>query len=85
MEKVLKLKGIFERKIETWNSNIQQYNDMYNEAEKENRNKSITVSKYEQNRAKMAQYERQIDRLVPELKTYMTVLEIINNVIEAED
>ena len=48
MEKILMLKEIFERKIEKWSNNIQRYNDMYNEVEKENRNKSITVSKYEQ-------------------------------------
>ena len=85
MEKALKLKKIFEKKIEKWNNTIQQYNDLYNELEKENRNKSITVAKYEQNCGKMASYKRHIEGLVPELKTYRAVLGIINNVIETED
>ena len=81
MEKALKIKEIFERKIKKWSEDIQYYNDLYLELEKENRNKSITVSKYEQNKSKMAFYQRQIDGLREELKTYRTSLEIVNNVL----
>ena len=81
MDKAIKIKEIFERKIKGWNEDIQYYNDLYLEAEKENRNKSITVSKYEQNQSKMKFYKRQIDGLREELKTYRTALEIVNNVL----
>lgn len=81
MEKALKIKEIFERKIKKWSEDIQYYNNLYLELEKENKNKSITVSKYEQNKSKMAFYQRQIDELREELKTYRTSLEIVNNVL----
>ena len=81
MDKALKIKEIFERKIEKWNNDIQYFNDLYLKAEKENRNKSITVYKYEQNKSKMAFYQRQVDGLREELKTYRTALEIVNNVL----
>ena len=82
MDKAIKIKEIFERKIKRWSEDIQYYNDLYLEAEKENRNKSITVYKYEQNKSKMNFYQRQVDELVQELRVYRTVLEIINNVLE---
>lgn len=85
MKKALKLKEIFEKKIETLNKYIRQYNDSYNEVTKENRNKSITVSKYEQNQAKMTQYARLVDTLVSELRVYRAVLKIVNNVIDTAD
>ena len=85
MEKILKLKEILERKIEKTNNVIQQYNDLYNELEKENRNKRIMLLKYESNRARMAQCQRLIDELVPELKAYRMTLNIITNLIENED
>ena len=81
MERAIKIKEIFERKIKKWSEDVQYYNDLYLEAEKENKNKSITVFKYEQNKSKMAFYQRQIDGLREELKVYRTVLEIVNNVL----
>lgn len=81
MDKAIKIKEIFERKIKKWCEDIQYFNDLYLEAEKENRDKSITVSKYEQNKAKMTFYQRQVDGLREELKTYRTALEIVNNVL----
>ena len=81
MDKAIKIKEIFERKVEKWYNDIQYFSDLYHEAEKENRDKSITVSKYEQNKAKMGFYQRQVDGLREELKTYRTALEIVNNVL----
>lgn len=77
MDKAITIKEIFERKIQRWQDNIQYYNDLYLEAEKENKNKSITLFEYEQNKAKMAFYRRQIDGLREELRTYRKALEIV--------
>lgn len=80
--KATKLKEIFERRIEKWCEDIQRLNDASLEAEKENRNKSITVYTYEQNKSKISCYQKLIDQLSNELHIYRDVLQIINNVLE---
>lgn len=84
MEKALRLRKIFEYKIEKWCDEIQYYNDECLNLEKENQNDGITLYKYRENSSKIACYKRIIDELKPELKTYRTVLQIINNVLEED-
>lgn len=83
-EKALRLKKIFEDKIEEWCNEIQYYNDVCLKLEKENQNDGITLYKYRENKGKIATYKRIIDDLTPELRTYRVVLQIINNVLETD-
>lgn len=84
MEKALRLKKIFEKKIEKWRDEIQYYNDVCLKLEEENQNDGITLYKYRENNGKIALYKRIIDDLRPELRTYRAVLQIINNVLEED-
>lgn len=82
MDKAYKIKEIFERKIEHHLESIQKITDRFYSLEKENRNKSITVAKYEWNKSVMATCEKDIDRLQEELRAFHLALMIINNVLE---
>ena len=81
MEKVLKVKEIFERKIDKTMAIIKDYNDKCISLEMENRNPRILHSKYLENAAKIKSHERLIDDLKPQLKAYREAVAVINNLI----
>lgn len=85
MNKAIAIKEAFEKKITVLKIEIQHLNDLYLELEKENNNKTITLFKYEQNKSLMNYYQKRIDKLVPEIRTYREALYIINNILEAEE
>lgn len=85
MDKAIAMKEAFKKRITILNIETQHLNDLYLKLEKENCDKTITLLKYEQNQSLMNCYQKRIDQLIPEIRTYREVLNIVNNILETEE